>query len=122
MLTLWYVRGRALLVVAIRMVLGQTTLLAQAVSGTISGMVTDPSGATIAGATVGVKNTATQVARTLTTIARGYTLPELMVHNCDVRISRGFQHGMPQRPSGTFRIRSSFGAGRSWGRVSFGVA
>jgi Carboxypeptidase regulatory-like domain len=50
MLTQLFFRGQVLLVVA-------------SVSGTISGKVTDPSGAAIAGTTVEVKNPATQVVR-----------------------------------------------------------
>jgi hypothetical protein len=75
MLTQSYFRGRVLVVLALFAVLGVAALWRQAVNGTISGTATDPSGAAIAGATVGVKNTATQVVRTVTTNAQGrYTI------------------------------------------------
>jgi hypothetical protein len=91
MLTQLYLRGRVLLVLA---AIGATALWSQAVNGTISGIVTDPSGAAIAGATVEVKNTGTQVVRTVTTNAQGrYAVPELIVGAYDVRISMmGFQN------------------------------
>jgi hypothetical protein len=96
MLTQLYVRGRVLLVLALLAVLGATALWGQAVNGTISGTVTDPSGAAIAGATVEVKNTATQVVRTVTTNAQGrYTVPELIVGAYDVKVSMtGFQNSV----------------------------
>ena len=93
MLTQFHHRGRILFVFALLAVMSVTGLFAQGVNGTISGTVTDPSGAAIAGATVEVKNTATQVARTVTTNAQGrYSVPELIVGSYDVRISMmGFQ-------------------------------
>jgi hypothetical protein len=96
MLTQVYIRERVLLVFALFAVIGATALWGQAVNGTISGTVTDPSGAAIAGATVEVKNTATQVVRTVTTNAQGrYTVPELFVGNYDVRVSMmGFQNSV----------------------------
>jgi hypothetical protein len=55
---------------------GQVLLVVASVSGTISGTVTDPSRAAIAGTTVEVKNTEAQVIRTVTTNAQGlYTVP-----------------------------------------------
>jgi hypothetical protein len=92
MLTHWSTRLRITLVFAILAIFG-AALLGQAVNGTISGTVTDPSGAAIAGATVEVKNTATQVTRTVATNAQGrFSVPELFVGNYDVRVSiMGFQ-------------------------------
>ncbi len=52
MLTQLSFRGRVLLVFAPFAVTGVNALWGQAVNGTISGTVTDPSGAAIAGATV----------------------------------------------------------------------
>lgn len=96
MLTHLYTRGRVLLVCTLLAVLGSTALFGQAVNGTISGTVTDPSGAAIAGATVTVTNTATQVARTVTTNNDGrYSVPELIVGSYDVRVSApGFQNSV----------------------------
>lgn len=45
MLTQWYARGRSLLVFRVLAVIGVTALVAQAVNGTISDAVPDPSGA-----------------------------------------------------------------------------
>lgn len=52
---------------------------AQEFRGTITGNVTDPNGATVAGATVVVKNTETNIANTVTTNSDGnYTVPFLV--------------------------------------------
>lgn len=93
MLTQFYGRARIFLAIAVFTVVGITAVWAQAVNGTISGTVTDPSGAAIANATVTVTNTATQVVRTVTTNADGrYSVPELIVGNYDVRVAApGFQ-------------------------------
>lgn len=74
-------------------VAGAAALLAQAVNGTISGTVTDSSGAAIVGAQVEVRNLATQVTRTVVTNTQGrYRVPELIVGNYEVRVSlQGFQ-------------------------------
>lgn len=88
-----HVWGRRVLALGILALIGATALLAQAVNGTISGTVTDPSGAAIAGATVEIKNTGTQVLRTVVTNAQGfYRVPELIIGNYDVRVTaNGFQ-------------------------------
>ena len=53
-------------------------LFAQQVTGTIKGVVTDPSGATIANATVDITNKATGLTRTATTNTEGeYSAPDL---------------------------------------------
>ena len=76
--------------------LSSIRLYGQAVNGTISGTVTDSSGAAIVGATVEVKNTGTQVTRTVVTNAQGlYRVPELIVGAYDVRASaQGFQNSV----------------------------
>ena len=90
------IRTRSLL----RILLGWTLfsiaavcLYGQATNGIISGAVTDPSGAVLAGATVEVRNTDTGVARTVVTNEQGrYRVPELIVGQYDVQASRmGFQ-------------------------------
>jgi len=65
----------------------------QAVTGTISGTVTDPGGGAIAGAGVEVKNTATGVSLTTTTNDVGrFNVPDLNVSTYDVTASKsGFQ-------------------------------
>jgi hypothetical protein len=96
MLTQLYLRGRVHLVFALFAVIGAAAVWGQAVNGTISGTVTDPSGAAISNATVEVKNNATQTVRTVSTNAQGrYAVPELFVGNYDVRISMpGFQNSV----------------------------
>jgi len=66
---------------------------AQAVTGNISGTVTDSSGAVIAGANIQVKNTATGVTQTTTSNSQGrYNVPDLTVGTYDVQASNsGFQ-------------------------------
>src|SRR5215469_9754 len=55
-------------------------LVAQKTSGTIRGIVTDPSGAVVANAPVSIKNNATGLERTVTTNSQGeYVAPELAV-------------------------------------------
>ncbi len=74
----------------------QPALLAQEVSGSISGTVTDSSGAAIKGATVTITNTDRNlVVRTLTTSSAGfYTAPALPLGAYEVRITdAGFGDG-----------------------------
>ena len=79
----------ALLLLAV----GAKRLRAQAVTGNISGTVTDSSGAVIAGANIQVKNTGTGV--TLTTVSNDqgrYNVPDLTVGTYNVQASNsGFQ-------------------------------
>ncbi len=65
----------------------------QAVTGNISGTITDSSGAVIAGAQVIVANTATGVSTTLTSNEQGrYNAPDLVVGSYEVSASKsGFQ-------------------------------
>lgn len=73
---------------------GSATLVSgQAVAGNISGIVTDSSGAVIAGANIQVKNTATGVVQTTTSNAQGrYNVPDLTVGTYDVQATNsGFQ-------------------------------
>ncbi|HUI79722.1 MAG TPA: carboxypeptidase-like regulatory domain-containing protein [Bryobacteraceae bacterium] len=71
----------------------ETGLVAQTTNGVISGTVTDPTSAAIAGATVQVKNTGTGVVRTVTTNDQGrYRVPDLLVGQYEVQASQsGFQ-------------------------------
>jgi hypothetical protein len=68
-------------------------LFAQATNGTISGLVTDPSGAAVSGATVQVKNVGTSVTRSVVTSSQGrYTVPDLIVGEYEAQASMsGFQ-------------------------------
>jgi hypothetical protein len=63
------------------------------IAGSISGIVTDPSGAVVPGATVIATNTQTGVKTTVTTDAKGfYSLPALPVGTYDLQVSQiGFK-------------------------------
>jgi hypothetical protein len=62
-------------------------MMAQKTSGTIRGVVTDPSGAVLANVPVEITNTETGLARTVTTNAQGeYVAPELAVGVYDVTV------------------------------------
>lgn len=64
-----------------------TPLLAQRVSGTITGTVTDPQGAVVPGAQVTITNDATGQSRTMTTTANGdYSAPSLDPGSYTVRV------------------------------------
>src|SRR6266852_5336838 len=84
--------SRYLLVFLISMILGGL-VCAQVSTGTISGVVQDPSGAAIPGAMVTIKNVDTGTARTLTSDAGGrYIAPNLTVGNYEVQGQQsGFQ-------------------------------
>jgi len=68
-------------------------LSAQVTTGTISGVVQDPSGAAIPGVVVSVKNLETGITRTVTTDERGrYTAPNLSLGNYEVQAEHaGFE-------------------------------
>ncbi len=72
---------------------GAKRLQAQAVTGSISGTVTDSSGAVMAGANVEAKNTATGATQTTVTNDQGrFTVSDLNVSTYDVQASKsGFQ-------------------------------
>jgi hypothetical protein len=69
------------------------TLSAQITSGRISGTVTDPSGASVPGAFVTVRNTATQATRKVTTDASGnYVVENLPIGPYSVTVDNpGFR-------------------------------
>ena len=83
-----YVLGALLL-----LVVGAKRLQAQAVTGNISGTVTDATGGVIAGANIQVKNTATGVTQTTVSNSQGrYNVPDLTVGTYEVQASNsGFQ-------------------------------
>jgi hypothetical protein len=73
------------------LLMGQAAIFAQAVSGTasIGGVVTDPSGAVIAGAAVAVRNTDTNVTRNLVTNEAGrYEAAALPPGSYEVKVSK----------------------------------
>src|ERR1700730_5210182 len=85
--------SRYLPVLLIGVILGACLVSAQVTTGTISGIVQDQSGASIAGAEVTVKNLDTGIARTFTSDAGGrYTVPDLPLGNYEVQGQHsGFQ-------------------------------
>jgi hypothetical protein len=80
-------------VLALLLTLSPFTLRAQVVGGTISGKITDASGAAISGAKVSIRNVATDVSTTTTTNAQGiYSVPNLLPGDYEARISMtGFE-------------------------------
>lgn len=93
-------RNRAVLSVAavFLAVMGSTHLFGQAAAGTasISGRVTDASGAAVPAATVVVKNTETSASRTAATDEQGrYTVPDLPIGPYQIEVSKaGFQNSV----------------------------
>src|SRR6202521_5466919 len=85
--------SRYLPVLLISVILGGHPVSAQVSTGTISGVVQDPSGAALAGAAVIVRNVDTGIVRTLTTDAGGrYTAPDLTLGDYEVTAQQsGFQ-------------------------------
>src|SRR3984893_12094115 len=84
---------RYLPVLLISVILGCHLVSAQVTTGTISGVVQDPSGAAIAGAAVTVRNLDTGGARSVISDAGGrYTAPDLSLGNYEVQAQQpGFQ-------------------------------
>ena len=66
---------------------------AQVGTGTISGVIVDPSGAVVAGALVSITNSQTEVVTSVTTNSQGrYVVPDLIVGKYDVQAAmQGFQ-------------------------------
>jgi hypothetical protein len=85
--------SRHLPVLLIGVILGGHLVSAQVTTGTISGVVQDPSGAAIAGAAVTVRNLDTGTARSVISDAGGrYTAPDLSLGNYEVQAQQsGFQ-------------------------------
>ena len=77
---------RTIIRVAAVLILAAIPVLAQLPTGTILGTVKDSSGASIAGATVTVRNTDTNLTKTATTEQDGsYRFPELAVGHYEMR-------------------------------------
>jgi len=85
--------SRYLQVLAIGVILGALTVSAQVSTATISGVVQDQSGASIAGAMVTIRNVDTGAVRTITSDAGGrYTAPDLPLGGYEVTAQQsGFQ-------------------------------
>ena len=78
------------------LLLCSSAITAQTFRGTILGTVTDSTGASIAGAAVGVKNINTGLSRTVTTSDDGtYSVPELPIGTYSVTVEKaGFKQGV----------------------------
>jgi Carboxypeptidase regulatory-like domain/TonB dependent receptor/TonB-dependent Receptor Plug Domain len=85
--------GRTLAAVLTLGLLASISAFAQVVGGSLSGTVTDASGAALSGATVSIKNVATGVVTTVTTNTQGiFSAPNLLPGNYQATISAlGFQ-------------------------------
>jgi len=89
-------RNRAvlcLLGVCVFTALSVSSLFGQAATASISGRVTDPSGAGVPDAPVTVRNTGTSASQTVNTDSQGrYTVPDLAIGNYDLEATKaGFQ-------------------------------
>src|SRR5271170_330221 len=90
---LWRRSTMKLTLTLVALLLAATTMVAQTFRGTILGVVTDPSGAVVSGATVKIKNVNTGLERDTQTSADGsYSVPELPIGTYNVTVSQsGFQ-------------------------------
>jgi len=95
-----------------------TTVLAWAsINGSISGVVTDPSGAVVSGATVVAIDTQTGVRTTVTTDAKGfYSLPALAIGTYDLQVSEiGFKSydktGLVIKANSALRVDATLSVG-----------
>ena len=73
--------------------IGAQRLNAQAATATVSGTVTDSSGAAIPDAAISMRNTATDVTRSIVSDGQGrYNVPDLAIGNYDIQaVKQGFQ-------------------------------
>ena len=87
-----FIMGVAVLVTLLFSLTASVVVQAQVTGATLSGTVSDPSGAVVAGAQVSVKNTATGITRDVTSDSSGfYTAPNLPPADYEVRVSaKGF--------------------------------
>jgi hypothetical protein len=98
----------------------QTRTYAQVVGATLSGTVTDPSGAAVPNAHVSVNNTATGVTRDVTADGAGfYTAPNLLPGNYEVRFSAaGFSTQVNSSVSLTVGAQQVLNASLRVGQIS----
>src|ERR1051325_9654844 len=76
-------------ILAVLVLCATTQILCAQGTASISGTVLDPSGASIAGATVTVHNTATGLSRSLTSDAQGhYLVPDLPIGRYEIRATQ----------------------------------
>ncbi len=105
-------------------VVGATSVQAQAVTGTISGAVTDASGGVIAGANIEVTDVATGVTRNTVSNEQGrYNVPDLRVSTYNVQATKsGFQtvvhQGVNVTVGSQLEINFSLPVGQSQQRVT----
>src|SRR5216684_3843748 len=87
-----YSAGLAVLLTLVFSLMSAVVARAQVTGATLSGTVTDPSGAVVAGAQISIKNTATGISRDVTSDSSGfYAAPNLPPGDYEVRVSaKGF--------------------------------
>ena len=108
---------RCAVVAVLAFVLFALTLASASITGSISGVVTDKSGAVISGATVAATNTLTGVQTTQKTDAKGfYNLPTLAVGTYNLEIKQvGFktyrQTGLVIDANSALRVDASLAVG-----------
>src|SRR6185369_16077444 len=90
---MFYTMFRAAGIAYMFVALLNTTALGQGSQGSITGRVTDPAGAAVAGASVVLTNTATAQTKEITTSGEGYyTFPALLPSSYTVRVTmQGFK-------------------------------
>src|SRR3989441_3579930 len=114
-----YAKQRIVLVLSLTLLSSLGSLWAQSDRATITGNVTDPSGAVIVGATVAATNTATGVStKTATTSSGDYTIPLLRAGKFEVTVEQaGFkkfiQTGIFLQVGQTFRVDAVLQVGQT---------
>lgn len=114
---------RVLILALILALLSSAPILAQVITGTILGTVTDPSGAVLPRATVAIRNTATNISTTTsTTLAGDFVAPYLPPGPYEVRIEApGFktflQSAVTLTPDSKFRVDAALALGETSERV-----
>jgi hypothetical protein len=101
----------------------QATTFAQTETGQISGKVTDPTGAVVAGASVTIKSPSTGLTRSVTTSGEGlYNVTNLQPGICDVKVNGRPAYAIEykrDKKSGTYRLFFDTESFR-WVRTEFG--
>src|SRR5204863_6608321 len=84
----WGNQTMKIISLALLLIVSACAVFAQGALGTITGQVTDPSGAVVGNASIEVKNTATGVVvKTVSTATGNYTAPQLQVGAYDLTVT-----------------------------------
>src|SRR5437867_1327493 len=114
-----YAKQRIVLVLSLTLLSSLGSLWAQSDRATITGNVTDPSGAVIVGATVAATNTATRVSTRTTSSSTGnYTIPSLRVGTYELSVEQSgfkkyFQGGILLEVGQTVRVDAQMQLGQT---------